>query len=186
MAFRAEPVEGASHVDFLLGAHVEECQVDGGAACVSAFFHDVFLLEEDTFVEVGVEIGLHGCVGEVCCPANEMVYGALWAIGVVYLQAVAESHEVVADSAQAVGGDARKEGCRLLIAVDARAYEVVCAEVSYLEYCVGYGVSQGNELAIVLQGVGLHFGLAAACYKKHAEDENGDYFFHGGEGVGGF
>ena len=59
MAFRAEPVEGTAHVHILPRVHVEECQVYGGAACVSALLHDILLLKEHALVQVGIEVWPH-------------------------------------------------------------------------------------------------------------------------------
>ena len=150
MALGTEPVEGAAHVEFLLGLHVEEGEVDGGAARVAALLVDVFLFEEDAFVEVGIEIGLHLSGLQVGSPAHEVVDGFLRPVGVVDFQAVALRADVVAHGSQCLCCLLCEEGCRFLVAVDALSHEVVRAEVTYLEDGIGNGIGQGDELAVVV------------------------------------
>ena len=150
MALGTEPVEGATHVEFLLGLHVEEGEVDGGAARMAAFLVDVFLFEEDAFVEVGIEIGLHLSGLQVGSPAHEVVDGFLRTVGIVDFQTVALSHDVVAHGSQGLCSLPGEQGRRLLVAVDALAHEVVRAEVTYLEDGIGNGIGQGDELAVVV------------------------------------
>jgi hypothetical protein len=59
MALRAEPVEGAAHVEILLSIHIEQRQVNGAATCVATLQADVFLRKEHALVEVGIEVALH-------------------------------------------------------------------------------------------------------------------------------
>ena len=84
MAFWSEPVERAAHVEFLFCCHVEQCEVDGRTACVSALFVYVFLLKKHALVEVGVEVAFHHCVGNVLCPTHEVVDAFLRTVGIVY------------------------------------------------------------------------------------------------------
>ena len=174
VALGAEPVEGAAHVDFLLGAHVEEGEVDGGAAGVATLLHDVFQLEEATFVHVGVEVALHERVVDVGGPADEVVDGALRAVSVVDLEAVALGHDVVADGAQAVGGLAGEQGGGLLVAVDAGADEVVGAVVADFQDGVGHGVGEVDEVArVVWFRRGVVFAAGRAEQRGGGEGEEG-------------
>ena len=56
MALRTEPIEGTTHIKFLLRVHVEECQIHGAATGMTAPFVDILLFEENALVEVGIEI----------------------------------------------------------------------------------------------------------------------------------
>ena len=125
MTLRTEPVEGASHVYFFLGVHVEEGEVDGAAPRMSAFLGDIVLCEEHALVEVGIEVGLHAGVGNVFRPAHEMVDGLLRPVGIVDFQTVAFCLQLVAHGAQFVGSLSGEHRLRLEIAVDALAHKVV-------------------------------------------------------------
>ena len=150
MALRAEPVEGAAHVELLLRGHVEERQIDRRAARVSAMPGNILLFEKHALVKVWVEILLHAGVGDIGGPAHEVVDAPLRTVGIVYLQSETERLDVVADGTQAIGGTARQQGGRLQIAVDAVTHEVVGAEVAYFQNGIGHGVSQVDKLALVL------------------------------------
>ena len=146
MALRAKPVEGASHVHLFFGAHVKERQVDGGSSGVAALGHDILLVEEHALVQVGIEIGFHAGVAHVGSLSHEMVYALLGPIGVIYLQPVALTFDIIAHSAQAVGSLTRQQCRRCKIAVDACADEVVGAEVANLQYRIRHGICEGDEL----------------------------------------
>ena len=122
---------------------------------MAAALHDILQFEETAFVDVGVEVALHGGVVDVGGPADEVVDGALRTVGVVDFEAVALCHEVVADGAQAVGGFADHQGRGLEVAVDAGADEVVGAVVADFEDGVGDGLGEDDELGGVgVDGVG--------------------------------
>ncbi len=130
---------------------------------MTTLLHDVLLFEEDALVEVGVEIGFHGGVGQVGSPADEVVDGTLGTVGVVDFEAVALGHEVVVDGAKAVGSLAGEQGGGLEVAVDAGADEVVGAEVADFEDGVGNSVGEGDEgLAVVGRTEGFILILRAA------------------------
>ena len=154
MALGAEPVEGPAHVQFLFRGHVKEGQIDGGAACVAAFFHDIFLLEQDALIEIGIEIGLHLRIRYIGRPADEMVDALLRTVGVVNLEAVTLAHDVVAHGLEGCGGFLCQQGRRRKIAVDAAADKVVGAVVADLEDCVRDYVSDGDKAAAVFGGGG--------------------------------
>ena len=161
MALGAEVVEGAAHVEFLLGLHVKEGQVNGGAAGVSALFGNIILSEEHRLVQVGIEVRLHQRVGHILGPAHEVVHGLLRTVGIVDFQPVALFHHVVADGAQAVGGHTGEQGDGGLVAVDAGAHEVVGAEVADFENGIGHGVRQIDKLAVVLRRYLFFFRMGA-------------------------
>ena len=50
VTLRTEPIERATHVEFLLRVHVEEGKIDRLTTGVATFFDDVFLFEEDPLV----------------------------------------------------------------------------------------------------------------------------------------
>ena len=181
MALAAEPVEGAAHVKLLLGGHVEEREVERGAARVAALRGYVLLDEEAVLKLARIEIALHQRVAEVFAPAHEVVDARLRAVGVVYLQAVAAGLEVVADGAEAVGGLAREQRRGLQVAVDARADEVVCAEIAYLQYGVGHHIGDVHE---GLRAVGSRLGsvllstVAGRC-KQRGHSYKQKSLFHG-------
>ena len=154
MALGAKPVERAAHIQLLLRLHVEEREVNRRASRVSALGTDIFPFEEDALVEVGVEILAHQRVGNVLRPAHEVVDGPLGTVGIVDFQAIAHRLHVVADGLQAVCRLARQQGSRFEIAVDARADEVVCAEVPDFQNGIGHGIGQRHELSRVFRRVG--------------------------------
>jgi len=146
MALAAEPVESAAHVDLLLGAHVEERQVERRAARVAAMGGDVVLDEEAVLALAGVEIAFHRCVIQVFAPAHEVVDSLLRTVGVVNLQAVALLHEVVTDGLEAVGSLAREKCRGLLVAVDAGTHKVIGAEVTDFEDDIGHHIGNVDKI----------------------------------------
>ena len=133
MAFRSEPVECSAHVNLLLRTHVEEGQIYCRAACVTALGADVFLVEKHALVQVGIEVGSHKSVGDVLGPAHKMVNTPLWAVGIVYLQAVAQLLDIVAHGPQTVCCNASHQRSRFFVTVDAGSHEIVCTEVTDFE-----------------------------------------------------
>ena len=172
MALWSEPVEGAAHVEFFLGGHVEEGEVNGGTARVTALLVDIFLFEEYALVEVGIEIGLHEGVGNVGSPAHEMVNTFLRTVGVVDFQSVALPDDVVADGTEAIGGSFGEQRGGLLIAVDAGANEVVGAVVADFEYGVGYGIGKGYKLAGIIGRTDL-LRIVGSCQRVAGDAEDG-------------
>ena len=149
MALWTEPIECSSHVEFLLRRHIKECQVDSRTARVAATFVDVFLLEEHTFVEVRIEIGLHARVGDILRPAHEMVNALLRTVSIVDFQAIALFLHVVAHGLQAVCSLFRHQCSRLQIPVNTVAHEVVCAEIADFQNRIRHGVGQCDKLSCV-------------------------------------
>ena len=169
MAFWTEPVERATHVEFLLAGHIEEGEVDGRATGVAALFHEVFMVEEHALVEVGIEIILHQCVGRVGCPTHEVIDSALRTVGVVNLKAVAQSFHVVAHGSQRVGRLAGEQCGRLFVAIDAGADKIVGAKVPNLKYGIGHCGGQCHELARVVGGAyGLLVVVGETAEQAHA------------------
>ena len=76
-----------------------------------------------------------------------MVNRALRAIGVVYLQAIALTDDIIAYGLEAVGRFASEQSNWSIISVDTLAYEVVCAVVSDFEDYIGDNVGDGYEIA---------------------------------------
>ena len=149
MALDAEPVEGAAHVKFLAGEHIDEGQVDGRAARMSALFGDIFALKHLFLGQAGIEIGLGDGVGLIERPTQEVVHGTLGTVGVIDFKTIAVMLEVIADGTQAVGRLARHQRHGLLIPVDAGAHKVVGAEIADFENHVGDDISNIHELAAV-------------------------------------
>ena len=106
---------------------------------MAALLTDVFSLEEHALVEVGIEVGLHFGVADVGGPAHKVVHGFLRAVGVVDLQTVALTDDVIAHGLQRLGGFLGQQGDGLFVAVDAGADEIVGAVVAYLQNGVGDG-----------------------------------------------
>ena len=146
VAFGAEPVEGRAHVHLFAGGHVEESEVNRGAAGVAAARGYVVEFEEAAFVDVRVEVLSHKSVVEFFAPADEVVNGGLRTVGVVDLDAVAHGEEFVAYGFEAVGCDPGKESSGFVVAVDAAADEVVGAMVAYFENGVGDDVGDADEV----------------------------------------
>ena len=55
MAFLAEPVESAAHIQFFPAGHIEQGQVDRAAAAVARFLGNIALGEQDGFVQIGIK-----------------------------------------------------------------------------------------------------------------------------------
>ncbi len=52
MALRTEPVEGATHIEFLFCRHIEECQIDRTATGMATPLVDILLFEEQNAIVV--------------------------------------------------------------------------------------------------------------------------------------
>ena len=141
----AEEVEGAAHIDFFLGVHVEEGEIDGGASAVAAFPGEVFLREDLAFVEVGIEVAFHQRVVEVVGPSHEVIHGLLGPVGVEDLQPVAFGFQLVAHGFEGGGGFLGEEGGGLQVTVDAGADEVKGAEIPDFEDGVRDDVGDVDE-----------------------------------------
>ena len=107
MALDAEPVVDSAHIDLLARGHVEQGQVDGRAARMTRLFGDVAPFKKEGLVLVGIEIRLHQRVCQVLSPADEMVYRALRAVGIIDLEPVTLGFDVVADGLEGFGRLAR-------------------------------------------------------------------------------
>ena len=162
MALWAKPVEGAAHVRLLLCCHVEERQVEGGAARMTALQTDVVLREEHALVEVGIEVVLHQRVSYVLRPAHEVVNTFLRTIGIVDFQPITQLNYVIAHGLQAVCSLTGKQCRRLLVAVNARSHEVVCAVVANLQDGIGHHVGEGYKLAGIVRRADCRVIVVAA------------------------
>ena len=160
MALRTEPVEGAAHVNFLLCAHVEESNVDSAAAGVSALLHDVFLLKQHALGQIGIEVGLHERIADICSPSYEVIDTPLRAVGIVDFQPIAHLLHVVADGTQAVGCLPGEQSGRLFITIDALPHKIIGAEIAYFKNGIGHCIGECNELAGIV-GSRNRCGLAA-------------------------
>ena len=138
----AEEVEGATHVDVAAEAHVEDGEVEGAAACVGRLACDVAVAEDVLLGHVGVEVLLHLLVVEVGGPAEEMVDGALGAVGVEDFEEIAFGAEVVGDTREGLGGLTGADGNGALVAVDAGADEIEVGEIADVEEDVGDDVGE--------------------------------------------
>ena len=185
VALGTEPVEGAAHIQLFLCRHVEERQVNGRAACMSAFLSDVTLRKEHVLVEVGIEVGLHQRVGDVLCPAHEVVNALLRTIGIVDFQAIAQLDDIVAYGLQAIGSLAGDECRRLLVAINTFTHEVISTEISDFQYGIGHHVSNGHELAGIVGHTDYRAFLRVSgadrctflCFRKashHRQHADGD------------
>ena len=192
MALRTEPVEGAAHVDFLLCAHIKESNVDSAAASVSALLHDVFLLEQYALGQVGIEVGLHERIADICSPSHEVVDTPLWAIGIVDFQPVAHLLHVVTDGTQTVGSLPSEQGGGLFIAIDALPHKIIGAKIAYFENGIRHCIGECDELAGIVGGCN-RCGLAAdgitdAKNCKSTEEESRDenaisFLLHNDSGI---
>ena len=141
----AEEVVGAAHIDFALGLHIEEREVECRSARVARFVSDVAAMEELGLGAVGIEIFLHALVFEVASPANEEIDRHLRAIGIEDLEAITLLLEVVAYQLEAVGSLAGQIGDGALIARNTLAHEVVGGVVADLLDDVGADVGKEDE-----------------------------------------
>ena len=153
----AQEVIGAAHIDFALGLHVEEREVECRSARVARFVSDVAAMEELGLGAVGIEIFLHALVFEVASPANEEIDSHLRAIGIEDLEAITLLLEVVAYQLEAIGSLACQIGYGALIARDALAHEVVGGIVADLLDDVGADVGKEDEVSF-WRGGGASFG----------------------------
>ena len=149
----AEEVVGAAHIDFALGLHVEEREVECRSARVARFVGDVTAMEELGLGAVGVEIFLHALVFEVASPANEEIDGHLRAVGIKNLEAITLFLEVIAHQLEAVGSLAGQIGDGAFITRDALAHEVIGRVVANLLDDVGADVGEEDEVRLWRGGV---------------------------------
>lgn len=141
----AEEVVGAAHIDFALGLHIEEREVECRSARVARFVSDITAMEELGLGAVGIEIFLHALVVEVAAPTNEEIDSHLRAVGIEDLEAITLLLEIVAYQLEAVGSLACQIGHGALIARDALAHEVVGGVVADLLDDVGADVGEEDE-----------------------------------------
>ena len=95
------------------------------SAAAARFLGDVFLREQDGFVEVGVEIRLHPRAVRLFRPFDEVFDGSLGTVGIVDFQAAAHRREFVADGLQCFRRLDREHGRRAFVAADAVPGEIV-------------------------------------------------------------
>ena len=148
-----QEVVGTAHIDFALGLHIEEREVECRSACVARFVSDVATAEELGLGAVGVEIFLHALVFKVASPANEEIDSHLRAVGIENLEAITLFLEVVAHQLEAVGSLAGQIGHGALIARDALAHEVVGGVVADLLDDVGADVGEEDKVRLWRGGV---------------------------------
>ena len=101
-------------------------------------------------MQVGIEIALHQRVYHSLRPSHEVVDTLLWPVGIVDFQAITLLAYVVADGPQTVGSSPCQQCRRLLVAVDALAYEVVGAVVANLQNGIRHGVGEHYKLARIV------------------------------------
>ena len=152
MALRPEPVEGAAHVSLFLGVHIEEGEVHGGSALVTAATGNVAAVKQHILDEIRIEVGLHQCVGEVGTPAHEVVNGHLRTVGVVDFQTVALLFQLVTDGAEAVGSLAREQCGGLQVSIDTAANEVVGAVVADFKENIRHYIGNHYKVAGIIGG----------------------------------
>ena len=176
VALGPEPVEGAAHVELLLSPHVEQGQVEGRAARMTALQTDVLLGEEHALVEVGVEVGLHQRVVDVLSPAHKVVDALLRTVGIVDFQAIALLDNIVADGLQTVSSLTGEQSGGFLVAVDAASHKIVGAKVADFQNHVGHDVGKCHKLAGIVgrNDGGVLFG-AGGQHAGAAEDEDGGH-----------
>lgn len=175
----AEPVERATHIHFLPRLHVEERQIDRGAAGVAGACHDILPFEQFRLGHFGIEIGFHPGVIDILRPAHEVIHSALGAVGIVDLKSIALRHNVVAHRFEGFGGLAGEDGFRLLITGDAFAHEVVSGVVANFLDNVRDEIGYDDE--IIRHGFrGLRFGIVGGAGQD--DEEGGAYGgAHGGK-----
>ena len=116
---------------------------------MAAAGHDILLLEQARLVHLRVEHLPHERVVHILGPADEMVHGALGAVRVVDLDAVALRLQLVAGGLEAVRRLSGHQRHGLQVAVHARAYEIIGAVVPNLQNSVGHHVSDVHKIAAV-------------------------------------
>ena len=165
VAFYAEPVEGAAHVNLLLAGHVEESQVNGATSAVARLFGYIALVEKHRLVQIRVEICLHACVGRVLRPVHEMGDSPLRTVCVVYFQAEALFHDIVADFLERFGGLDCQQRRGPFIAVNAVADEIVGRVVADFQYGVRHGLGKSHEARRrgARRGLGHRPGCGISC-----------------------
>ena len=175
MALGTKPVEGATHIELLLGLHIEQCQVEGGATRMTTLQTDVVLRKEHALVKVGIEVGLHQRVGDVLGPAHEVVNALLRTIGIVDLQAIALCFDVIAHGFQTVSSLTGEQRCRFFITVDTSSHKIVRAEVTDFQNHIRYHVGNGYKLAGIVSRTDCRTLLRVrkTRHHRHAADKNG-------------
>ncbi len=147
VALDAEPVEGAAHVNLLTCLHIDNGEVNGRATGVATLGGDIFTVKDLFLGQAGIEVGLGNGVTLIQGPAHEVVHAALGTIGVIDLDAIAVTPEVVARGTQAVGSLTGHQRHGLLIAVDPCTHKVVGAEIADFEDGIGDDIGNVDKLA---------------------------------------
>ena len=183
MGFFAEPVEAIAHVDVATAFHVHEREVDDRAAGVAAAAGDVAAVEDDVFVEIGIEIALGQGISDVFTPAAEMVHGHLRAVGVPDFEAIAERHRLVAHGLERLCGLAGHQRDRFLVSVHARAHEIEGAVVADFQDDIRHDVGQHDEPAGIVRPrrPALAFCdllLRSAGNEEECQNDQGEKTFH--------
>ena len=177
MGTLAEIVEGASHIEFLAGGHIEQREIDRAAAAVAGFARDVAQTEQILLFEIGIEKRLHPLVEILNAPEDKVTHGPRGAIGVEHLEAIAHDVGLIADRLKGAGGVLREQGDRFLIAVDAVADEVIGGVIANLLHNAGDIVAEEDEarrvelrLLLIVDGHGFHLGASKLKEQRLAED----------------
>ena len=146
---------------------------------MTAFSHDILLIEEYTLVEVGIEVVLHQRIRDIGCPTYEVIHPFLRTISIINLQSVTLCLHIVAHSSKTLGSLSCNQCYRLLITIDTLAYKVICSVIAYLQNGIGNSFGQGYELTPVVCYLDHCAQLTARCAGSHYGDHNHhQHLFH--------
>ena len=136
---------------------------------------NVVLLEENTLVEVGIEIMLHQRIGHIRSPTYKMVHSLLGAVGIVNLQSVTQCHYIITHCLQAVGSYLGKQSRRFQVSVNPCSYEVIGSEITDFQNSIRHSICQGYELTGILRefGFGIFFLFLIVDTNSHHNYTNG-------------
>ena len=136
---------------------------------MAALGSDIFAVKDLFLGQLRIEIGLGHGVGQVLRPAHEVVHATLRTVGIINLQAIAVTLQVIAGSPQAVGRHTRHQCHGLLISVNPRPHKVVGTVITYLKDRVGHHIGNAHKTAPIHRLV-LHLGhvLGALATGKQA------------------
>ena len=142
MAQLSKVVKCPTHVNFFLGGHIKQRQVNRAPPRMPGVFHDVLLREQHILIQFRIEILLHPGIVRIQCPVHEVCNCFLRPVGIIDFQAVALLLQIITHFLQRGGRFLRKEGKRFFIAVDTVSHKVVCGVIADLKDCIGNSVGQ--------------------------------------------
>ena len=125
MGYLTEEIEGAPHIQFFPGRHVQKRQIDRTSSAVTRLAGNISLREQFLLFQFRIKIWLHADVLVFDSPQHKMPDRTPGPISIEDLQPIALHQHLTADGFQCSGSLYGKQGAGLLITVNALADKIV-------------------------------------------------------------